>query len=83
MADVHDKKTRSYNMSRIRSSNTKPEILLRKFLHTQGLGDNKLQTRSFYDSILTSPLFKNGFSRSMGTGNMVVEFFSVAISRKV
>lgn len=36
MADVHDKKTRSYNMSRIRSKNTKPEILVRKFLHSQG-----------------------------------------------
>lgn len=36
MADVHDKKTRSYNMSRIRSSNTKPELLVRKFLFAQG-----------------------------------------------
>src|SRR5882672_4043589 len=36
MADVHDKKTRSYNMSRIRSKNTKPEILVRKSLHAQG-----------------------------------------------
>ncbi|MEI9809224.1 MAG: hypothetical protein WDO16_15930 [Bacteroidota bacterium] len=26
MADVHDKKTRSYNMSRIRSTNTRPEM---------------------------------------------------------
>ena len=32
MADVHDKKTRSYNMSRIRSRDTKPELLVRKFL---------------------------------------------------
>ena len=36
MADVHDKKTRSYNMSRIRSQNTKPELLVRKFLHANG-----------------------------------------------
>ena len=36
MADVHNKKTRSYNMSRIRSKNTKPEMLVRKFLHAQG-----------------------------------------------
>ncbi|HNR16724.1 MAG TPA: DNA mismatch endonuclease Vsr [Chitinophagaceae bacterium] len=33
MADVHDKKTRSYNMSQIKATNTKPEILVRKFLH--------------------------------------------------
>jgi DNA mismatch endonuclease (patch repair protein) len=36
MADVHDKKTRSYNMSRIKAKNTKPEMLVRKFLHAQG-----------------------------------------------
>ena len=36
MADVHDKKTRSYNMSQIRSGNTKPEMLVRKFLHANG-----------------------------------------------
>jgi len=33
MADVHDKETRSYNMSRIKGKDTKPEILVRKFLH--------------------------------------------------
>ncbi len=32
MADVHDKKTRSFNMSRIKGTNTKPEILVRQFL---------------------------------------------------
>ena len=46
MADVHDKATRSYNMSQIRSRNTKPEMLVRKFLHAQGfrykLHDKKL-----------------------------------------
>jgi DNA mismatch endonuclease, patch repair protein len=36
MADVHDSKTRSYNMSRIRSKNTKPEVLLRKILFSYG-----------------------------------------------
>jgi len=36
MADVHSKETRSYNMSRIRSKDTKPELLVRKFLHAQG-----------------------------------------------
>lgn len=46
MADVHSKAIRSYNMSRIRSMNTKPEMLVRKFLHAQGfrykLHDKKL-----------------------------------------
>jgi DNA mismatch endonuclease (patch repair protein) len=36
MADVHDKITRSFNMSRIRATNTKPELLVRRFLHAQG-----------------------------------------------
>ena len=36
MADVHDIKTRSYNMSQIEGKNTKPEILVRKFLHAHG-----------------------------------------------
>ncbi|MBS1597062.1 MAG: DNA mismatch endonuclease Vsr [Bacteroidetes bacterium] len=36
MADVHDKKTRSYNMSQIKGKNTKPEILVRKFLFANG-----------------------------------------------
>jgi DNA mismatch endonuclease (patch repair protein) len=36
MADVHDKATRSYNMSRIKGKNTKPEMLVRKFLFAHG-----------------------------------------------
>jgi DNA mismatch endonuclease, patch repair protein len=36
MADVHSKEVRSYNMSRIKGKDTKPEILVRKFLHAQG-----------------------------------------------
>jgi len=46
MADVHSKEIRSYNMSRIRDKNTKPEMLVRKFLFSQGyryrLHDKKL-----------------------------------------
>ena len=37
MADVHSKETRSFNMSRIRSKDTKPEMLVRKFLHKNGI----------------------------------------------
>ena len=36
MADVHDKATRSYNMSRIKGKDTKPEMIVRRFLHSQG-----------------------------------------------
>ncbi|PKN95756.1 MAG: very short patch repair endonuclease [Chloroflexi bacterium HGW-Chloroflexi-5] len=46
MADVHNKTTRSYNMSRIKGKNTKPEMIVRKFLFSKGfryrLHDKKL-----------------------------------------
>lgn len=35
--DVHSKQTRSYNMSRIRGTNTGPELLVRKFLFAKGI----------------------------------------------
>lgn len=37
MADVHEPEVRSYNMSQIKGKNTKPEILVRKFLFAKGL----------------------------------------------
>ena len=36
MTDVHNKQTRSFNMSRIKSKDTKPEIIVRRFLHQNG-----------------------------------------------
>ena len=36
MADVHEPSVRSFNMSRIQGKDTKPEILVRKFLHARG-----------------------------------------------
>lgn len=36
MADVHSKATRSYNMSQIKGKDTKPEILVRQYLHAHG-----------------------------------------------
>ena len=35
--DVHNKKTRSYNMSRISASGTKPELIVRSVCHRLGL----------------------------------------------
>ncbi|NAS31042.1 DNA mismatch endonuclease Vsr [Flavobacteriaceae bacterium R38] len=37
MADVHSPKIRSYNMSKIKGKNTKPELLVRRYLHSKGL----------------------------------------------
>jgi len=36
MADVHEPSVRSYNMSRVKGKNTKPEIQVRKALHAAG-----------------------------------------------
>lgn len=36
MSDNRTAEQRSYNMSRIRSKNTKPEVLVRKFLYSKG-----------------------------------------------
>ena len=58
MPDVHDKKTRSYNMSRIRSKDTKPEILVRKYLFSKGfryrIHDSKLPGTP----VLVFPMYK-------------------------
>lgn len=43
--DVHDKKTRSYNMSRIKSKNTKPEEIVRKYLFSKGFRYRKNDKR--------------------------------------
>jgi len=46
MADIHSPLIRSYNMSRIKSKNTKPEMIVRKYLFSNGyrfrLHDKKL-----------------------------------------
>ena len=43
--DVHNKETRSYNMSRIRGKDTKPEELVRKYLFSQGFRYRKNDKR--------------------------------------
>ena len=55
MADVHSKEVRSYNMSKIKGKDTKPEMLVRKFLFANGfryrLHDKKLPGKP--DIVLT------------------------------
>lgn len=45
MADNHSQQVRSYNMSCIRSSNTKPEEIVRKYLFSRGLRYRKNDKR--------------------------------------
>ncbi len=43
--DVHSKEVRSYNMSRIKGKNTKPEEIVRKYLFSQGFRYRKNDKR--------------------------------------
>ena len=45
MADNHSKEERSYNMSRIRSKDTKPEEMVRRYLFSKGLRYRKNDRR--------------------------------------
>lgn len=45
MGDVHTPEQRSFNMSRIRSKNTKPEEMVRKYLFSQGFRYRKNDPR--------------------------------------
>ncbi|MGO1118890.1 very short patch repair endonuclease [Rhodovibrionaceae bacterium A322] len=65
MADVHDRETRSRNMAAIRGTNTKPELIIRRGLHSRGfryrLHNRKLHGRP--DLVLSkyrAVIFVNG-----------------------
>lgn len=45
MADVHTKEQRSYNMSQIKATNTKPEEIVRKYLFSRGFRYRKNDKR--------------------------------------
>ena len=45
MADVHSKEVRSYNMSQIKGKETKPEVLVRKYLLSKGFRYKKNDSR--------------------------------------
>ncbi len=45
LMDVHDKATRSFNMSRIRSRDTKPELKLRRLLWARGLRGYRVHSK--------------------------------------
>ena len=70
MTDVHTPAVRSYNMSRIRGKDTKPEIIVRKFLHSKGLrfrlhskelpGKPDVVLRKYYTVIFINGCFWHG-----------------------
>jgi len=56
--DNHDKETRSYNMSRIRSTGTKPEEIVRKYLFSKGFRYRKNDKRYPGKPDIVLPKFK-------------------------
>ena len=70
MADVHDIATRSYNMSQIKGKDTKPEMLVRKYLHANGIryrlhnsnlpGKPDLTLRKYHTVIFVNGCFWHG-----------------------
>jgi DNA mismatch endonuclease (patch repair protein) len=56
--DVHDKQTRSYNMSQIKSKNTKPEETVRKYLFAHGFRYRKNDKRLPGTPDIVLPKFK-------------------------
>ena len=56
--DVHSKETRSYNMSRIRSKNTKPEEIVRKHLFSLGFRYRKNDKRDPGTPDIVLPKYK-------------------------
>lgn len=45
MSDVHSTETRSYNMSQIKDKDTKPEVMVRKYLFSKGFRYRKNDKR--------------------------------------
>ena len=94
MADNHTKEIRSMNMSHIRSKNTKPEEIVRKYLFSKGLRyrKNVRKLPGCPDSVLKKykvVIFVNGcFWHKHDCGRFVwpssnVEYWSKKINRNV
>ena len=58
MADNHSPQVRSYNMSQIRSNNTKPEEIVRKFLFSKGFRYRKNDSRFSGKPDIVLPKYK-------------------------
>ena len=56
--DVHDQKTRSYNMSRVKGKDTKPEEIVRKYLFSQGFRYRKNDKRLLGKPDIVLPKYK-------------------------
>jgi len=58
MVDVLTREQRSFNMSRIRGSDTGPEVLLRKFLFSKGLRAYRVKAKVFGKPDIVFPRYR-------------------------
>ena len=58
MANIKSKEARSYNMSRIKGKNTKPEETIRKYLFSQGFRYRKNDKRLLGSPDIVLPKYK-------------------------
>lgn len=93
--DIHSKETRSYNMSMIKSTGTKPEEMVRKYLFSKGLryrknvrslpGKPDIVLRKYKTVVFVNGCFWHGHSNCkyfvMPKSN--VEFWQEKISRTI
>ena len=84
MADVHSPEKRSYNMSRIRCKDTKPEELVRKYLFSQtsvykGYKRDKIEMRGDRAEISDFPLYLNTVAGGLDCRDQTIGGFSFVV----
>ena len=82
MADIKSKEARSYNMSQIRSKDTKPEELVRKYLFSKGFRYRKNDRRLPERRILCFQNIKQLYL-SMGVFGMAIKDASILYGPKI
>ncbi len=82
MTDVHDKITRSYNMRQIKSKDTKPELLVKKFLFANGFRYKLYDKKLYGKPDIVLPKYKTAFcSWFFWHGHVNCKYFVVPKTR--
>lgn len=79
---VHDKQTRSYNMSQIKGKDTKPEAMVRKYLFAQGFRYRKNDKKLPGTPDIVLPKYKTVIFLMVASG-MVTPTVNTSFSLKV
>ena len=81
--DIKSKEARSYNMSRIRNKDTKPEELVRKYLFSCGFRYRKNDTRLPGKPDIVLPKYKTVICKYFVWPKSNVEFWENKISKNI